>query len=185
MYFYVLTAILVSASYQLTLTFLSLEHVASRRSSGEKAQQSTSSSWAWISVSFSPEVLLNTWEQRCDDGSYTTVRILLYLLFSCGNYSRFRYLNLKVDHFGGNDPLMIISLHFCRNINTITKDTCTHYTVYFKWLQSLFYSCKHLATKVDCLSNFPVFSLHGNDLAFIISITHREMLKENKSAWIP
>lgn len=123
MYFYVLTAILVSASYQLTLTFLSLEHVASRRSSGEKAQQSTSSSWAWISVSFSPEVLLNTWEQRCDDGSYTTVRILLYLLFSCGNYSRFRYLNLKVDHFGGNDPLMIISLHFCRNINTITKDS--------------------------------------------------------------
>lgn len=108
-----------------------------------------------------------------------------HLLFSCVNYSRFRYLNLKVDHFGGNDPLMIISLHFCRNINTITKDTCTHYTVYFKWLQSLFYSCKHLATKVDCLSNFPVFSLHGNDLAFIISITHREMLKENKSAWIP
>lgn len=60
-----------------------------------------------------------------------------HLLFSCVNYNRFRYLNLKVDHFGGNDSLMIISLHFCRNINTITKDTCTHYTVYFKWLQSL------------------------------------------------
>lgn len=43
-----------------TLTFLSLEQVASRRSSGEKAQQSTSSSCAWISVSFSPVVLLNT-----------------------------------------------------------------------------------------------------------------------------
>lgn len=43
-----------------TLTFLSLEQVARRRSSGEKAQQSTSSSCAWISVSFSPVVLLNT-----------------------------------------------------------------------------------------------------------------------------
>lgn len=43
-----------------TLTFLSLEQVASRRSSGEKAQQSTSSSCAGISVSFSPVVLLNT-----------------------------------------------------------------------------------------------------------------------------
>lgn len=74
-FMYLTCLLLVSASYQLTLTFLSLEHVASRWSSGEKAQQSTSSSWAWISVSFSPEVLLNTWEQRCDDSSYTTVCI--------------------------------------------------------------------------------------------------------------
>lgn len=52
-----------------TFTFLSLEQVASRRSSGEKAQHSTSSSCAWISVSLSPVVLLNTSVQN----SYTAI----------------------------------------------------------------------------------------------------------------
>lgn len=59
-------------SYLLTFTFLSLEQVARRWSSGEKAQHSTSSSWAWISVSFSPDVLLNTWTHD-NDSSYTAV----------------------------------------------------------------------------------------------------------------
>lgn len=109
-----------------------------------------------------------------------------HLRFSCLNYSIFRYLNLKVDHFGGNDPFMIISLHFLQIYKYKNKRFMhTLHCVFHVDAVSLFYSCKHLATKVDCLSNFPVFSLHGNELAFIISITHREMLKENKSAWIP